>query len=108
MSEPIINRIASTKKYVETLLRANPVYRDDDDKLVAKYHLHELNKSRINPNQISAMTLLTMQAQGKFTPADLIKRCRRKVQVEIEELRGVTWNERHGQSKDVRENIHDV
>jgi len=106
---PVVKRIRETKPKVEALLR-NPqggaTYKDDDEKLVARYWIEEVKGiTGKEPKVISMIEFLTIYGQGKITPADDITRARRQLQEKKEDLRGLTWNERHGKEQDVRKNI---
>lgn len=111
MSSVIIPKIKSTKEKVIKLLESNVNYRNDDEKLVARYWWDELNINKeviqVGIKSLDAIGLLRMYSEGKLTSADIITRARRKAQEENPELRGEKWKQRHDEEKLVRDEIND-
>lgn len=71
------------------LLNEDERTRDNDDLLIARIWYREM------PKDIDAITFLKMYAEGKFTTAESIRRCRQKLQEETPGLRGKKWVQRH-------------
>ena len=111
MSSVIVPKIKSTKEKVIKLLESNVNYRNDDEKLVARYWWDELNINKeviqVGIKSLDAIGLLRMYSEGKLTSADIITRARRKAQEENPELRGSKWKKRHEEEKLVRDEIND-
>lgn len=111
MSSVIVPKIKSTKEKVIKLLESNVNYRNDDEKLVARYWWDELNINKeviqVGIKSLDAIGLLRMYSEGKLTSADIITRARRKAQEENPELRGSKWKKRHDEEKLVRDEIND-
>lgn len=101
----VTRHILSTKDKVVEFLETLPRLRDSDDKLVANFWHKEIIDSGVKVVDISAFTFMKMYAEGKLTKADVITRARRKAQELNPHLRGEKWEERHGQSKEVKKNI---
>lgn len=111
MSSVIVPKIKSTKEKVIKLLESNVNYRNDDEKLVARYWWDELNINKeviqVGIKSLDAIGLLRMYSEGKLTSADIITRARRKAQEKNPELRGSKWKKRHDEEKLVRDEIND-
>lgn len=111
MSSVIVPKIKSTKEKVIKLLESNVNYRNDDEKLVARYWWDELNINKeviqVGIKSLDAIGLIRMYSEGKLTSADIITRARRKAQEENPELRGSKWKKRHEEEKLVRDEIND-
>ena len=78
---------------VKGLLEKDPALRDSDEKLVVKIWEHQLSTFC---GSLGAMDFFSMYSKGELTTADTITRCRRKLQQEIESLRGVSYHVRQG------------
>lgn len=106
---PVKNKLKTTKiKVVDYLSnhRNSNDYKDDDEKLVARFWCDELRDCEINPSSVSAMKFLEIYSQNKIlTSAETIVRARRIAQRDNPELRGKFYKERHIEEKDVRDAI---
>jgi hypothetical protein len=51
---------------------------------------------------------IKLYIKGKVPESDSITRCRRKVQEEKKELRGKSWDLRHGLEKTIIEEIREI
>ena len=89
---------------VISLLTTHPSLRDSDDKLTATIWYQSTNKVK----EMDAMTLLHKFAEGKLPSYESISRCRRKVQEEKPELRGLKWEKRHKNTKKVKNEIKEI
>ncbi len=106
----VVKDIKTTKLKVIELLRIHARYRDNDEALTATYWWIEA-KSLLGGTEeaflVSMDKFLRLYSDGKFTPADIITRARRKAQEENPELRGSKWKERHDEEKLVRDEINE-
>ena len=89
------------KDKVIELLRQNPMYRDDDNKLIARIWFHEFE----NCPGTEATDLLKALAQGKLTSSESIRRSRQKIQEEHPELRGTKYKIRHEEAEKFKEEL---
>ena len=89
---------------VVNLLAKHPSLRDSDDRLTATIWYQNVK----NVKNIDAMTLLHKFAEGKLPSYESISRCRRKVQEEKPELRGLKWEKRHNRQKKVKQEIKEI
>lgn len=101
--------IFSTKKEVERLLNKYPEYRDDDERLVAKFWYLQLRNFNQNPDTMTAVDFLMLYAKGQLlTSADTIVRARAKAQEDKPELRGDKWLGRHTTGTTVAQEINKI
>jgi hypothetical protein len=77
------------KDKVKLLLETFPHLRDSDERLTANIWLSE------TPKDATAFQVLQMYAEKRLTNAESIRRTRAKLQEEIPELRGKSYNLRH-------------
>ena len=87
------------------LLRKNPAYRDDDNRLVAQFWSEHLGATK---DQMTAFDLLKLISLGQVEKADNITRARRKLQEEYPELRGTVWNKRHNHQEVVKKELKEI
>jgi hypothetical protein len=106
---PVKNKIKNTKEKVVVYLSTHSKkedYRDDDEKLVARYWCDELRENKIDPVSISGMEFLKIYSDNELlTSAETIVRARRIAQKDDPELRGKFYKERHIEEDDVRQAI---
>ena len=86
-------KITRNKKIVESLLRAIPHLRDDDNKLLASVWYEQIKKS--------GYEILKMVADKQLANSESIRRIRQKLQEINPELRGEIYYERHKEKKRV-------
>lgn len=91
---------------VEHCLKSDPTLADDDERLVSNIWHLECLKLHKDPLTISGSDFLKLYSQKQLTSADVITRARRKVEEEIPELRGESWEKRQGLEVEVREQIN--
>lgn len=101
-------RVKKIKPVVSKLLQANPIYRDSDEALVARYWVDEFEAAGNNIQTSRAYKFADMVRKGELTSFDNITRAKRKVQEQVPELRGETWGMRHGMSEDFKNNAHNI
>lgn len=76
---------------VINLLTKYPSLRDSDERLIANIWFNHIKEIE----EIDAVALLTKFSKGKLPSYESISRCRRKIQEEKPELRGLKWERRH-------------
>ena len=86
------------------LLTIRPHLRDNDRRLTCNIWW----KSVSNPELLTFEDFIKLYIKGKVPESDSITRCRRKVQEEIKELRGESWDLRHGLEDAIREEIKEL
>jgi hypothetical protein len=101
-------KIVNNTEIVKELLTSVPEYRDNDEKLVASIWLQQIKARGINPTKVSAFGFFKDYSQGVYKTADSIIRTRAAVQKKFPELRGTTWEKRHGIATEVAKEIHTV
>ena len=89
---------------VKGLLTAKSDLRDNDRRLTCNIWW----KSVSNPELLMFEDFIRLYIEGKIPESDSITRCRRKVQEEIEELRGENWEKRHRLENLVVEEIREL
>ena len=89
---------------VTRLLRDKAVLRDNDRRLTCNIWW----KSVPNPKLLMFEDFIELYIKGKVPESDSITRCRRKVQEENEELRGESWDLRHGLEDAVKEELREI
>tara|TARA_R110000744_G_scaffold134922_1_gene244198 strand:- start:5221 stop:5535 length:315 start_codon:yes stop_codon:yes gene_type:complete len=94
-------KITRNKKIVESLLRAIPHLRDDDNKLLASVWYEQIKKSGSLPGDLSGYEILKMVADKQLANSESIRRIRQKLQEINPELRGEIYYERHKEKKRV-------
>ena len=98
------NKISNLVSRVTRLLTIKSDLRDNDRRLTCNIWW----KSVSNPESLTFEDFIKLYIKGKIPESDSITRCRRKVQEEVKELRGNTWERRHGLEKMVREEIKEI
>jgi hypothetical protein len=99
MATTTTKKILNLQDKVEILLTKFPSLRDCDKLLVSKMWDIELRKLNLNPKTTPTEIFFSLYQKGSLSNAELIGRARRKLQEENEELRGVTWYERHKEAE---------
>ena len=89
---------------VTRLLRDKAVLRDNDRRLTCNIWW----KSVPNPKLLMFEDFIALYIKGKVPESDSITRCRRKVQEENQELRGKSWDLRHGLEDAVKEELREI
>ena len=100
MKKKIINLADKITK----LLTVRPHLRDNDRRLTCNIWWDSVP----NPKLLTFEDFTTLYVKGKIPESDSITRCRRKVQEEVEELRGEVWERRHALEEVVREEIKEL
>ena len=104
-------KIGQNIKLIKSLLATggrNKVFRDNDNKLIAMVWHKLLKETDIDSKEISGWTLLTHLSKGDLPAPESITRCRRKLQEEIPELRGMTWTKRHKKQTKVKKELSNL
>ena len=97
-------KIASLTDRVVRLLTIKSDLRDNDRRLTCNIWW----KSVPNPKFLMFEDFIALYIEGKVPESDSITRCRRKVQEENKELRGESWDLRHGLEDAVKEEIREL
>ena len=97
-------KIANLVDRVTRLLTVKSDLRDNDRRLTCNIWW----KSVSNPELLTFKDFIVLYIKGKVPESDSITRCRRKVQEENEELRGKTWDLRHGLEDIIKEEIREI
>ena len=97
-------KIAKLVDRVTGLLTAKSDLRDNDRRLTCNIWW----KSVPNPKLLMFEDFIKLYIDGKVPESDSITRCRRKVQEENEELRGESWDLRHGLEDEVKKELREI
>ena len=89
---------------VTRLLRDKSTLRDDDRRLTCNIWW----KSVANPELLMFEDFIALYIKGKVPESDSITRCRRKVQEENKDLRGESWDLRHGLEDAIKDEIKEI
>lgn len=79
--------------------------RDNDVYLLYEIWGKELAKYNLDIKNMHLMPVLKMWSNKEISHPSAIMRARRKVQEEHPETRGVVWEERHNQQKQVKKDL---
>ena len=97
-------KIINLSDQVIKLLKKKSHLRDNDRRLTCNIWW----KSVPNPELLMLEDFINLYIEGKIPESDSITRCRRKVQEEIEELRGESWDLRHGLEDVIKEELKEL
>ena len=97
-------KIINLSDQVIKLLKKKSHLRDNDRRLTCNIWW----KSVSNPELLMFEDFIALYIKGKVPESDSITRCRRKVQEEMKELRGESWDKRHGLEKVVQEELREL
>ena len=97
-------KIINLSDQVIKLLKKKSHLRDNDRRLICNIWW----KSVSNPELLMFEDFINLYIEGKVPESDSITRCRRKVQEENEELRGKSWDLRHGLEDIIKEEIKEI
>ena len=100
-----MSRLKQTYHKVKALLEDKEKYRDNDELLVARFWVDEAKALYLDFNFLPTKEFLILYKDGKFTPADIITRNRRKVTEHYPHLRGKSYKARQKKEQEVREEI---
>jgi len=95
----MLSSILKVKDKVEYLLKLNPLFRDDDNKLIARIWLSETK------GNVSGRDFLKDFGNGKYTSPEAIRRARQKLQEQDPTLRGILYSKRHKNATKVKKGI---
>lgn len=87
-------------------MKKYPHLRDSDQKLMATIWQSQCGRDKLKT--ISGFDFLNDFANGKFSSAESIMRCRRKVQEQYPELRGKSYFQRKVKQQEFRHEIRTV
>ena len=96
--------IAKLVDRVTRLLTVKSDLRDNDRRLTCNIWW----KSVSNPELLMFEDFIALYIKGKIPESDSITRCRRKVQEDNEELRGESWDLRHGLEDVIKEELEEI
>ena len=85
---------------VEKMLIAYPALKDDDYRLIAQYWYNAAASMGKDLTKMSALQLLGLIADGKFTNSETIRRDRQMLQMTKPELRGKSYVQRNGKKQE--------
>ena len=94
----MLTSIIKVKDKVEYLLENYPIFRDDDNKLIARIWHSE-------SNAVDKKGFLLDFGNGKYSSPEAIRRARQKLQEHNPHLRGKLYSKRHGNGKTVKSGI---
>ena len=97
-------KITNLSDRIVGLLKKKSHLRDNDRRLICNIWW----KSVSNPELLMFEDFINLYIEGKVPESDSITRCRRKIQEEIEELRGESWDLRHGLEKSIMSEIKEL
>ena len=97
-------KIAKLVDRVTGLLTAKSDLRDNDRRLTCNIWW----KSVPNPKLLMFEDFIKLYIDGKVPESDSITRCRRKVQEENKDLRGESWDLRHGLEKEIIDELREI
>ena len=97
-------KIINLSDQVIKLLKKKSHLRDSDRRLTCNIWW----KSVSNPKLLMFEDFINLYLKGDIPESDSITRCRRKVQEEMKELRGESWDKRHGLEKVVQEELREL
>ena len=97
-------KIINLSDQVIKLLKKKSHLRDNDRRLTCNIWW----KSVSNPKLLMFEDFIALYIKGDIPESDSITRCRRKVQEEMKELRGESWDKRHGLEKVVQEELREL
>ena len=94
----MLEKIIKIKNKVEYLLENYPVFRDDDNKLIAKIWWSETKTNSLE-------SFLRAFGDKKISSPEAIRRARQKLQEHNPHLRGKLYDKRHKNGKTVKSGI---
>ena len=97
-------KITKLVDQVTRLLTIKSDLRDNDRRLTSNIWW----KSVSNPELLMFEDFIRLYIKGDIPESDSITRCRRKVQEENEQLRGESWDLRHGLEDIVKDEIREL
>ena len=97
-------KIAKLVDRVTRLLTVKSDLRDNDRRLICNIWW----KSVSNPELLMFEDFINLYIDGEIPESDSITRCRRKVQEEKKELRGKSWDLRHGLEDVIKKELKDI
>ena len=78
----------------------------DDDRLLCVYYWHEeLIEQGKSPSNMDTPDFFLMYTYGGLTEAQTITRLRRKLQMEVPELRGAKWKAKQEKQEKVKKDL---
>ena len=89
---------------VKGLLTAKSDLRDNDRRLTCNIWW----KSVSNPELLMFEDFINLYIKGNVPESDSITRCRRKIQEENKDLRGSSWDLRHGLEKVIVSELREI
>ena len=97
-------KITKLVNRVTGLLTAKSDLRDNDRRLTCNIWW----KSVSNPELLMFEDFINLYIKGKIPESDSITRCRRKIQQENEDLRGESWDLRHGLEDAIKDELREI
>jgi len=91
---------------VRTLLKENPILRDDDKKLCSRIWVNQYGGKQ-NAQDVSMYAFLVNWTMDKspLYSQESIGRCRRRLQEKDATLRGLKWKSRHEHQEEVKKKL---
>lgn len=101
-------RIKDVTKRVKALLQNDRLLADNDEKLITAIWENELSNLNIHSNSDIAL-FFSAYISHVLTPAESIRRSRQICEVAYVELRGLTYDKRHGKkAKEVKKEVQET
>ena len=97
-------KITNLVDKITRLLTIRKHLRDNDRKLTCNIWWSAVP----HPATLLFKDFLNLYLEGKVPESDSITRCRRKVQEEEKDLRGDSWDKRHGLEKVVKNELKNI
>tara|TARA_Y100001938_G_scaffold63121_1_gene87806 strand:+ start:216 stop:548 length:333 start_codon:yes stop_codon:yes gene_type:complete len=91
---------------VTILLKSSPIYRDDDNKLIARIWHETLKINNIDTEDITALKFLEILGTNGLPSAESIRRSRQKVQEHNKSLRGEKWKKRQAHQSNIKNELN--
>ena len=97
--------LKTIKDKILHILERSPESRDSELKLIANIWINELKKIGKDPKEMTGYDLLGIIAGGRLTHPESIRRSRQKIQQHEIKKRGKLYQERHGRSAIIKEQL---
>lgn len=107
MQSNFITEMKGIKKHVHQLITHNQNARNSDEWLESAIWAEELKKIGKSVRTMSAYDFLKLHIDGKLTSSSSIRRARRKLNEELPETRGKSYNNRQKEGQKTSEEINE-
>lgn len=107
MKSNFVAEMKGIKKHVYLLITNHEKARNSDEWLESAIWADEVKRMQKSVRTMSAFDFLKLQIDGKLTSSSSIRRARRKLNEELPETRGESYNNRQKSGKETRNDIND-